>query len=404
MYNNLVPSGIVAVLVAALSLVARTAAAAGEAGDQYVSKAEYENLKQEFKQELEGLKLQMRALQEGVAARPKRPQAAAPSQTPTERSQAPAPSQAPTEVASAAQSEQSVDREQESEEAQRQVNEFLRRQRLLFGAGEIELEFGASYSQDTARNTCLGIVGGQFCAPGSQATPRLITRSVDTNLTARYGLTGDLEFDLAMPFTYVEQELDFTPFVARPPARQFTRTDHVGISDLAWALRYSARREDGVWPDVVLSLNVKTATGDKDRGLGTGNWNIGGNVTLVKTIDPVVLFGSLGYTGTLESEGFDRGDEIPYALGMGFSLNDKVSFTTSLVGAAVMRADLNGRGIAGSGKDFHTLQFATTVRIDRGLFVEPFVGFGLVEDSTDFIVGLNVPFHVPERLPLPFFH
>ena len=50
--------------------------------------------------------------------------------------------------------------------------------------------------------------------------------------------------------------------------------------------------------------------------------------------------------------------------------------------------------------DFHTLQFATTVHIERGLFVEPFVGFGLVEDSADLTAGLNVPFHVPELLPL----
>lgn len=390
MYNNdnnlnLALSGIVAILVAALSLLPRTAAAAGEGGDQYVSKAEYEKLKQEF----EELKLQMRALQEGT--RPEGPQAAA-------------PAQAPPEVASAAESEPSADREQESKEAQRELNEFLRRQRLLFGAGELELEFGASYSQDTARNSCLGIVGAQFCAPGSQVTPRLITRSVDTSLTARYGLTGDLEFDLTLPFTFVEQELDFTPFQVQPPAQQITRTDQLGFADLAWALRYSLRREDGVWPDIVLSLNVKTPTGDEDRGLGTGNWNIGGNVTLVKTIDPVVLFGSLGYTETLESEGFDPGEQIPYSLGLGFSLNDQVSVATSLAGASVRRAQFNGTEINGSGVDFHTLQFATTVRIAPGLFIEPFVGFGLVEDSTDFIVGLNVPFHVPEPLPLPFLH
>lgn len=207
------------------------------------------------------------------------------------------------------------DREQEAEEAKREMDEFLRRQRLLFRTGELQLEFAASYSVDSAENSCLGI-GTRFCARRSRVTPKLTTRSANTSVIARYGLAENLEFDLTVTFTFVEQEKDFTPFDVSPRP-SLERTNHVGFSDVAWALRYAAWREDGIRPDVVLSVNAKSRTGDEDRGLGTGNWNVGGAITLVKTIDPVVFFGGLGYTATLESEGFDPGDQIPYSLGMG---------------------------------------------------------------------------------------
>ena len=54
---------------------------------------------------------------------------------------------------------------------------------------------------------------------------------------------------------------------------------------------------------MTLNVNAKSDTGDTDRGLGTGQWDVGTGVSLVKTIDPVVFFGSLGYTWTLEQEG-----------------------------------------------------------------------------------------------------
>jgi hypothetical protein len=179
--------------------------------------------------------------------------------------------------------------------------------------------------------------------------------------------------------------------------------------------------EEGLVPETTLSLNVKSDSGHAGRGLapilgpsnllvlgvdpslGTGFWNIGGSVSLVKTIDPVVLFGSLGYNAVIERNGIDPGDQIPYSLGMGFSLNDRVSFSAALNGAAIMRAKENGREITGSGRDIHSLNLAVTVQVSKGLFVEPFVNFGLSEEATDLFAGINVPYRFDQQYPLPFF-
>ncbi|MGH6634730.1 MAG: transporter, partial [Gammaproteobacteria bacterium] len=193
-----------------------------------------------------------------------------------------------------------------------------------------------------------------------------------------------------------------------------TREAGVGLGDISWGLRYAALHEEEAIPEVTLNVNAKSDTGDEDRLLGTGHWNVGTGVSLVKTIDPVVLFGSLGYTWTLEegdvdlgssiSGDVDPGDQILYSMGMGFSLNHRVSFSMAMGGAAIRRTEVNGGEISGSGLDVNSLQFATTVQLAKRVYLEPFVGFGLTDDAGDFMVGINVPFRLEGRFPLPFFH
>jgi hypothetical protein len=123
----------------------------------------------------------------------------------------------------------------------------------------------------------------------------------------------------------------------------------------------------------------------------------------VKTIDPVVLFGSLGYTATLENGGRDPGDQVDYSLGMGFSLNDRISWSMSLAGTFIMRDEVDGETVPGSKSDIDTLQFGVTIQLARHLFVEPQVGFGLTEDATDFFVGVNIPYRFETLFPYGWF-
>jgi hypothetical protein len=341
-----------------------------QAAERYVSRQEYEKLLRE----VEVLKAQIKALapQETPAVKP-----AAPAVTP-ERPKAPSAQPA---IAQA----ETGDREEEAREAQRQLDTFLRRQKLLFQAGELEIDFGAFYAKES-----LGGFG---------------TRSANASVTARYGVADDIEFNLTVPLRYVEEfdrlQLErLSPVPARGDDR---RPSSVGLGDIDWAIRYAALREEGLIPDVVVALNAKSPTGDEDRDLGTGNWNVGSTVTLVKTIDPVVFFGSLGYTATLEDDDVNPGDEIPYSAGLGFSLNDRVSFSTTLSALAVRRSSGADPEDQSSGSaDISLLQFATTVRLMRGLFIEPFAAFGLTEESPDFVVGISVPYQIPGRFPLPF--
>lgn len=399
-----------------------------DAEDEYVPKKDYEKLKRE----VEILKAQMHSLvTKGV--QPEQGAQAAAATTPqaeTESSEIPDPEDSPQAEADPPADEvpQTQDslgiaegsRQLEADESRRELDTFLRGQKVLFKRGELQVEFGLAYSKDTAQ-TNLGFIPETTSETSTQVettsvtstrvAPKVITRSADMSVLARYGLFDDLEFDLTIPYGYIEQEQNFSPFDVPEPLR---RSDSVGIGDISLGLRYTAWPESGNIPNITLNLNAKSKTGNDNNdvtntanqstGLGTGFWNVGARISLVKTIDPVVFFGSIGYTATLKEGGRDPGDQIPYSFGTGFSMNDRVSFSTSLSGSVVRRTEVNGRGIAGSSANINSLQLSSTIQLTKRLFVEPFVGFGLNDEATDFIVGFNVPYRFERLFPLPFFH
>ncbi len=346
--------------------------------DGYVPETDYEKLRRE----VETLKSQMQRVLEAVPATPESKPAAAE----TQGEKQPVTSAPPSSQETVGRSEREEfevakgDRRKEAEEAKRELDQFIRGQKLLFKPGEVQLEFGALYAHDA-----------------SAVFPVSISRFAQASLLMRYGLAEDLEFDFGVPLVYTEQEGDFRPF-----ASSFTRETGVGLGDINWGLRYAAIHEEEAIPEVTLNVNAKSDAGDEDRGLGTGHWNVGTGVSLVKTIDPVVFFGSLGYTWTLEQGDVDPGDQIPYSIGMGFSLNDRVSLSMAMAGAAIRRTEVNGNEIGGSGLDINSLQFTTTVQLAKRVYVEPFVGFGLTDEAADFLVGINVPVGLEGRFPLPF--
>jgi hypothetical protein len=265
------------------------------------------------------------------------------------------------------------DPQQEAEETRRAMEVFLREQLVLSRRGELSLEFDTFYSTGTRH---------QFVrSDGSVTFIERTDQTVSTTFIPRYGILDGLELALAIPFGYAKQELDSG--VAR------SRTDDFGLGDIAGTLRYQLWSEAGARPAVILELEGKSRTRSAPL-LGTDHWNVGGGVTLVKTLDPVVFFGRLGYTATLERAGRDPGDQIRYQLGMGFSLNDRVSFKMQVDGAAVGQDALNGQEIAGSSLNIISLLFAVTTRATRSLFVEPAVSIGLTEDTPDVVAGVDL--------------
>jgi hypothetical protein len=289
-----------------------------------------------------------------------------------------------------AQPAEEEDVRKEAEEARRALELFLREQRVLFRQGEINLELDIFYGMDTGDE--LRTVVGSIAVPA-----KITNRSVFTTLIVRYGLVNDLELDLEIPFFgYAEEKADFRVERIQTTAgiiqieRIRTRDDQ-GLGDIAGRLRYQLWREQGARPDVILDLGGKAPTGD-DPLLGTGHWNVAVGITLVKTLDPVVFFGRLGYTFTLQREGVDLGDEIHYSIGMGFSLNDRVSVNWQAIGAYVGQTERDGKEIPGSSLEILSLQLSVTVLVTRRLFVEPVVNFGLTADAVDVVVGVSVPF------------
>jgi hypothetical protein len=267
------------------------------------------------------------------------------------------------------------DVQKQAEEAQKALETFLRNQRVLFRRGELALELGLFYSQDTKETFLRSDTNTVFA--------KLTKRIGLPSLIIRYGLVNDLELDLLLPFYgYAEQKIDVGT------ARQLISDD--GLGDIAGLVRYQVWHERGSSPDVILDMRVKSRTAGNSL-LGTGTWSLGAGSTLVKTLDPVVFFGRVGYTYTFEHKGFDPGNEITFLAGTGFSLNDRVSLNMQVNGTFnTENTKLNGRTITGSSQESVNLQLGVTVQVTKHVFVEPIVSFGLTDDAPDVVFGFNV--------------
>lgn len=284
------------------------------------------------------------------------------------------------------------DRQKEAEEAKRLTELYLRSQSVFLRKGELMLEVDALYNRNE-HQSLIPVNGGVITTHDTR-------RFVDTLFIARYGiLTDGLEVDIIAP-VYLHAEVESDLGVARVAQRD------EGMGDLQGAVRYQVWYERGSRPSLIVDVEAKSRTGG--TGLtGTGTWNTGGGITLVKTIDPVVFFGRVGYTYNFPSETRDLGNIVDYRIGVGFSLNDRVSFNVQLTGAYVGAGSIAGGNVGtigavgGTGPLFFStrpvevmnLIFTTTVLVTKNLFIEPFVGVGLTDQSFT-IIGLRIPYRV----------
>jgi hypothetical protein len=264
--------------------------------------------------------------------------------------------------------------EQAAEEARRALDLFLRQERIIFRPGEFAFELGMFYRTDTDEEVVS--VGAQ------RPLAKITNRGGFVAFTARVGLLRDLQFDVTLPIGVAEQEIDVG--VAR------VRRDDAGLGDVTGRLRYGLLAERGARPDVILDVTATSGTTSVETLRGSGFWRVGGGVSLVKTLDPVVFFGRLGYTAVLERGGRDPADQFSYLFGTGFSLTDRVSVSARVSGIAGGRTQVNERAIPGTSLDALSLQFAVTTRLTRRFYVEPFVSAGLTDDATDAVVGVSL--------------
>ncbi len=291
------------------------------------------------------------------------------------------------------------DRKNEAKEAKRQRDTFLRGQKLLFKKGELQTELDLTYTKNNSSSTSCVRTGGTATVPACLSS-EVDSRSVGGVGLARYGVFDNLEFDLTVPYSYVEQDVLGS-----------VHKERTGLGDVGLGLRYAAWRENGTLPDIILNFSGTAPTGDRSNNLlGIGSGSIGTSATMVKTLDPVVLFGNLGYATSI---GVSGSDQIPYSLGMGFSLNDRVSFSMSMAGASGISRPAGtifiSKGnntiqqpISTSSRDINTMQFSSTIQMKKNLSVEPFVSFGLTKESPDFAVGIRLPYRLDGKYPLPF--
>ncbi len=310
------------------------------------------------------------------------------------------------------------------------VVEVSQEQQGRFG-DRFGFDLGLGYSHfDNARISLNGFLALDAIFLGTISIDQIKSDVFTVDPTIRYGITDRLFVDANLPLLY--RTSNFRSGGAGGSASALIeRTVHdEGIGDLNIGASYRLMTETLRRPDVVVSARVKFPTGRDPFGVefvevensegnlqvpeslatGTGVYGASLGVAVLKTLDPMVVFGNLTYFRNFsrdfddidENVGeipgrVDIGDAWQFGAGLAFALNDKSSISMSYSQRLVERTRLTPDGqdprvVAGSQANVGIANFGATFSLSPKLALVANVGIGLTDDSPDMSVAIRLPF------------
>jgi hypothetical protein len=303
----------------------------------------------------------------------------------------------------------------------------------FFGGGTFSLEPGLTYSHYDSRQLFLnGFLALDSIFLGNLGIDEINADIMTFDLTGRYNFKQRWQFDVNVPVVY--RESDFESAGAGGSTAVTTSETVTGdprLGDASLGISYKFLDEGPGQPDAVLSLRVKAPTGDEPYGIkvdpspgnnnlnvpedlptGNGVWSITPGISLVKTIDPAVLFGSLSYTYNLEESFSDisaqRGVKVPgkvdlgdwFQIGVGtaFALNERMSLSFSFSELIARKSRIKPDGqdwqsISGSDANSAYFNIGMTMAATPNLTIVPNLAIGITPDAPDFSFSLKFPYY-----------
>jgi uncharacterized coiled-coil protein SlyX len=239
----------------------------------------------------------------------------------------------------------------------------------------------------------------------------------------RMGLTNRLEADVRVPYVY-RNDATSTTQVGGGTSKE-TIEGH-GIGDIDMGLAYQINEGRKGWPYFVGNLRYKTNTGEGPYDVpydannvatrlptGTGFNSVEGSVTMIKVTDPAVLFGNVGYVysmgkdfdktfNTTNIRKVDPGSVVNASGGLGFSVNQDMSFTLGYKHSFVLPTDQTaintdtGETVKTMGDTFSVgaLIVGASYRLSPTVNLNFTTEVGATRDAPDVRLGLRIPVQV----------
>jgi hypothetical protein len=301
----------------------------------------------------------------------------------------------------------------------------------FFGGGKFSFETGITYARYDARQlTVNGFLALDSIFLGSINLDRIKADNWTLDLTGRYNLDNRWQFDINAPVIYRESTYQ-SGGGADGATTEETVTRDPTLGDVNFGVAYKFLDETPYLPDAVVTLRIKAPTGKEPFGIklvqssantnlfvpeslptGNGVWSITPGISLVKTFDPAVLFGTLSYTHNLE-ESFDDissrvdqkvggkvqlGDSYQIGAGVAFALNEKMSMSFSVSDLIQRRSKLKPDGgdwqsVVSSDANAGYFNVGMTIAASDNLTIVPNLSIGLTEDAPDFTFSLKFPYY-----------
>ena len=303
----------------------------------------------------------------------------------------------------------------------------------FFGGGKFSVETGLTYTHfDTRALTLNGFLALDSIFLGNINLDRIKADNWTLDLTARYNVAQRWQFDINVPVVYRESTYSSGGAGgAGPVTSDATVTRDPTIGDVNVGIAYKFLDESVSLPDAVFTLRVKAPTGKDPYGIkliedpnndnlavpedlptGNGVWSITPGISLVKTFDPAVLFGTLAYTYNMEDSFSDispqvgskvkgdvkLGDSWQVGAGIAFALNKKMSMSFSFTDQFARKSKIKPDGgdwqsISNSDYNAANFNIGMTMAATDNLTIVPNLAIGLTDDAPDFSFSLKFPYY-----------
>jgi hypothetical protein len=254
---------------------------------------------------------------------------------------------------------------------------------LLLRPWSVELQPEVSYSYKGSNGLLIVDDNGRRTAVAHDVD----LNRLETALIGRLGLPWQSQAELKVPYVYAQEDSS--------SGAQTDSRSQSGLGDVELALTRQFVRESGWLPDLLVEGRWKTSTGKDafDGGgdtlpLGTGFNGLGARVTAVKTVEPLVLLGTAGYTVNLEGnrEGFeiDPGDQWLGSVGAVLAAGPGVSLRGGFSVGFSDEATVDGDRVAGSDRVDGRLNFGVGATLTDKVLLDLGFGVGVTDDAPDF--------------------
>ncbi|MFW3894610.1 hypothetical protein [Pseudomonas putida] len=391
-------------------------------------KQELQALKQRYEQQQQALMV----LEQRVRQVEDQPAAPPPKRLVRSPASKPAQPQGSGQAVAAAGSSYGESLKDDSEPAQ-SVSNLYDEASGFFGGGKFSFETGITYARyDTKQLLLNGFLALDSIFLGNINLDRIKSDTWTLDLTGRYNFDQRWQFDINVPVVYRESTFQSGGAGGSGAAlSDETVTRDPTIGDVNVGIAYKFMDESEYAPDAVVSLRVKAPTGKEPYGIkfrqspgndslsypeslptGNGVWSITPGISLVKTYDPAVLFGSVSYTYNMEESFGDisstenqkvpgkvkLGDSFQIGAGVAFALNEKMSMSFSVTDLIQRRSKVKADGedwstVVGSDANAGYFNIGMTLAATDKLTIVPNLSIGLTDDAPDFTFSLKFPYY-----------
>lgn len=309
------------------------------------------------------------------------------------------------------------------------VEEIAEQQQGRFGS-RLGFELGLGYTHfDSARINLDGFLALDTIFLGTISIDEVTADifSIEPRLT--YGLSDRFFIDVGVP--YLQRTSNFRSGGAGGSASALIEETvrDGGIGDVSAGASFRLKRETVDWPDMVIAVRGKFPTGRHPFGVeflevensegnlqvpeslatGSGVYGVSAGVSLLKTLDPVVIFGSATYFHNFSRDFIDIdenpgdqpgrvnvGDAWQFGAGLAYALNDRSSISMSYTQRIVERTRLQLEGeeerlIVGSQANVALVNLGATFTLGPRVSLVANVGMGLTDDSPDMSLSVRLP-------------